>query len=541
MGIPFFFSKRTVLLVSDEALYIFKAGGGKASFVESVEWEVENFADHVSNIIVRRCGRAPVLIINDMVEQYYRKEKVLQSGVGILDRATMLKRKLNVAFPNYKIRAALPLKEKLRADAGKSKLYIFAALQENNEFTQTMRAAQRSMVNLTGMGLLPIESADMVKALAQKLSRGARDKAQWVVFMGQHQNGSLRQIITKKGELALTRMTPITENDDDASVWAGEVHQEFKATMSYLSRFGYKPEDGLDVIAITSPMAGDALQIVMEAELCNLKTLTAPDAARLLGLSLDRKDEPRYADRLHVAWIGRKSRLTLPMKAVEIERVSAPRHVAALASVCLLLGSAYLAYDAVNQWSEIQEINDDIDIKYRQKSQAESQYQIQVQRKEALGFDVRLVQASARVHNYFEKQRVEPLPLFREIGYALGRDLRLDRITIMPPREQKIRNPLAQNEEQGRPQFEALMQITYPSTTDIDKGNEEVRQLRSRLAARLPNHEVKVTKFLRDYQYVEEIVVETGDLEKEELKQDYVVEIQIKGPEINIQGEAAYD
>jgi hypothetical protein len=74
------------------------------------------------------------------------------------------------------------------------------------------------------------------------------------------------------------------------------------------------------------------------------------------------------------------------------------------------------------------------------------------------------------------------------------------------------------------------MQMTFPSTTDAKKGNMEVESLSARLQALIPDHVVKVTKKLEDYEYSESIVVESGNAEKEKVSQDFVAELQIEGP-----------
>ena len=73
--------------------------------------------------------------------------------------------------------------------------------------------------------------------------------------------------------------------------------------------------------------------------------------------------------------------------------------------------------------------------------------------------------------------------------------------------------------------------MTFPSSTNAQKGNSEVSALRTRLQQVLPDNIVRVTKFLEDYEYSEAIVVETGEADKPETKQDYVAEIEIEGPE----------
>jgi hypothetical protein len=52
----------------------------------------------------------------------------------------------------------------------------------------------------------------------------------------------------------------------------------------------------------------------------------------------------------------------------------------------------------------------------------------------------------------------------------------------------------------------------------------------------LKDHKVEITKRLKDYEYVEEMVVETGDLERKDATQDFVAEITIKGPPEKAEG-----
>ena len=60
-----------------------------------------NFEEIVSSIIVEDCKKDPVLIVNDMVEQHYRKERIFTAGISTLDLRNMIKRKLDMAFPSY--------------------------------------------------------------------------------------------------------------------------------------------------------------------------------------------------------------------------------------------------------------------------------------------------------------------------------------------------------------------------------------------------------------------------------------------------------
>ena len=524
-----FAPSRTVLMISDDALLIYSVDGKGGKLVEAVPWEAENFEKNAADIISKECGGKPILILNDMVEQHYRKEKV--PNVSILDKQNVVKRKLKAAFPNYPVRAALPLKEKVSKTESSmaGNIYIFAAVPASEAFAKTMAAARLSLAPIAGFCLLPVEASDMIQKLAERLKSKTDKKAQWTIFMGQHQSGGLRQIVIRNGELALTRMTPIVDDKGDPNIWAKEVHQEFQATMSYLTRFGFDASDGLNVILMSEPTAGNIVSEMIETP-CNFFSLTVADVAKKLKISVGYQDVDHLADALHVSWIGRKSRFILPMKARQIEHLSRPRQIAALASVLLVIGAGFLTYQMFSYMQVISETKGDIRDLQTRKEQLDLKYSKEVQRKEDLGYNIQLIQSSLAVYENLEEKQIPAFDLFYEIGEALGRDMRLDSLQV-DRGSQSIVAAISQSKE-GVPIFVSELQMTFPSTTDAEKGNQEVRALQARLQRRLEGHAVEVTKLLEDYEYSEEIVVETGDAKKDTKSQDYVAEIRIEGPKL---------
>ncbi len=533
MSLSILSPSRTVLLISDEFLSVMTVNNGGVKLVEALPWAAENFEDNVANIIAKDCGKKPVLILNDMVEQHYRKEKIIRTGVNVIDRTAMVKRKLNVAFPNYPIKAAYALKEKVSKSGAQpaAGIYIFAAVSGSEQINKTVSATSKSLASVAGFCLLPVESSDMVKALS--LKKGGKNKRGkqnvWAVFVGQHNNGSLRQILTKNGELALTRMSPMIDTDQDPQAWASALHNEFKSTMSYLARFGYDADDGLDAFVIAGSEAGDALKSMFDED-CDLHVMPITEAASILGVRIGRQNEERYADALHVAWAGRKSRFLLPLNAAQLDKISSPRKAAMLVALVLFAGASYLAYQAASKAGKLSEISSQTDVLKQQKTQLDAQYQRELQRLKDVGFDAQLVQGSIAVQAELEKQRIKVLALFQNVGRALGKDLRVDSVNINRPKKNIITDAYNTVQNQKEKLFTATLKMTYPSTADIERGNTEVENLRGRIQSLLPDHEVNVTKFLKDYEYTEGLIVEAGDLKKQDVEQDFVAEIQIKGP-----------
>tara|TARA_B100000242_G_scaffold284081_1_gene246982 strand:- start:8508 stop:10112 length:1605 start_codon:yes stop_codon:yes gene_type:complete len=528
-------SAKTILMIGDEALSIYSSGFKGLELVETVPWNAENFEENAAKIIAKDCSGRPVTVLNDMVEQHYRKERVPK--VNAMDRKNVVKRKLNVAFPNYPVRAAFPLKEKIpKTDkAPAANVYIFAAAPQSEQYIKTMEAAKRSLAPISGYALLPVEAANMVKVLSGKLTPRSRPKSKWAVFIGQHINGGLRQVVIKDGELALTRMTPVVDSDADPDLWAHEVHQEFQATLSYMARFGFVADDGLDIIAVSNPAAGDILGGIIDVT-AHVYTMTASEVAKKLGLSISSYADQRYADILHAAWSAKKPKLQLPMQAKELDSISKPRQVATLLSIGLIGGFAYLAYESFTTFDTLMQTNESISDARNRTARLNKEYQIEVEKKEALGFDVRMVQSSIAVQDRLDADNIDVLNVLKGIGQGLGRDLRLDTVDVRRLTRQDtnaaarfLRGDFSNNPNADKQVYVVRIQLTFPSTTDIDRGNQEIEALKNRIQKQLPNHSVEVEKYLKDTEYVDELVMGEDGQTKQDVAQDFIISLVIQG------------
>lgn len=526
---------RCVLLVGDEALSVYNVTGRGAKLVDVVAWQAEGFVDTVAGLIRKECGGKPVLILNDMTDQHFKGGQRLPK-VGPMDRAHVLQRRLAVAFSNYPIRGALPVREQVgkgaRSKMVSGGLYLFAAVPSTDPVKKTLEAVRRSMSSVAGFTLLPVEASAMVDALAKAVAGKERRPSKWAVFIGQHRNGALRQVITRDGQLAMTRMTPVIDSADDPAVWADEVAQEFKATVGYLSRFGYSAEEGTDVIVVASEKAGMELERRIGIP-CNYVSFTTQEAARALGITLGFQDNDRYADALHVAWSGRQMRFVLPMQAKELANIHRPRQVATGAILLLLLGGGYLGWMAAGQANALFGAMGELKDQRRMLQSAEASYQEEVRRMESLGFDVKLVQGSIAAYEGLIKGEMKPLAHMKKIQAALGDTLRLDEIklTRRPPVATGDRD--RQYDDQGReilprPIFEAVMQLSFPPTIDPENGAREVIGFERRLRAAFPEYKVSIDKQVADMVYTESVSGETGQGARERTE-DYLAVLSIKG------------
>lgn len=552
MALALMSPNRTVLLIGDEALYIYSVTARAARFIDAVAWGADDFVRTVERLLRKECGGKPVLILNDMTDQYFKGGQRLPN-VGVMDKQGVLKRKLQVAFPNYPIRGALKIKQKRgeRPAPGADKaasarvagdLYLFAGVPMAEPLVKTFEAVKSSMVAVAGFTLLPVESSDMVRALSVKLAGKERRPNQWAIFIGQHQSGALRQVVTRNGQLAMTRITSVVAAEGDHEAWALDVYQEFKATLGYLSRYGYSAEDGTDLMVVAAPEAGNALERSIDLP-CNYSYFTANEAARLLGMTIGVQDNPHLADALHAAWCGRKSSFILKMEAADLNRIHQPRQAAAAVIFLLLAGTAYLAWDTASGSQSLIATQSEIDEQKRVLGQVQAEYDEEVRRLEATGYDVKLIQAGLNTFNALESKRMDMMSLLKKISDGLGNELRVDKIVIKDlaynTAQQsavdltRLRDAAlsAANGQELASNVETVIYMSFPQTITPEEGRKQVDDLERRLKSLMPTSVVWIEKNVGSKDYTEATSGEVGrnkDLTAEEL--DMKAEIRITGP-----------
>ena len=501
----FLSSSRCVLMMGDEGLQIFKVKSSKVERIDFVLWDADGFVRQTEKAIIA-CNRAPIVVLNDMVEQHYRKERIPK--VSILDQANVLKRRLSVAFPNYRVRAALKLKDKKTPAAGdkKGQPYLFAAVPASDSFNKTLEAIRVSNAPIKGFYLLPIEASSMVQALSRKLAKSKSFAPIWTIFIGQHHNGGLRQIVTRNGELALTRLTPIVDTDVEPEMWAKEIAGELDATMSYLSRFGYQPTDGLDIIISTNEASKTSLEQVINVD-ADIHLLTSGEIAKVLGVKIGKQEDYRYADPVHAAYLGKKNSFTLPLQSVAITQMTQPRKIATGVMLVLIAGIVYFGYTAFENWTNSSEMQNKLFVASQKTQSLIEEYNLELDKQKELGFDFRLVDNALSIYGTLEKGKLKPLPIIREIGKALGVDIKIEKLSIN--QKTNTENQFNNNFEydlSGQQiippnSVEVLLTISFPSSIDTDVSVARVIKLRDTLASSLLDYEVSIAKQIADLSY----------------------------------------
>ena len=536
---PFFTPSRCVLLLNDEGVGVYLTGSGGVRYVDLVVWDADSFEGTLLGLLRKNAGGKSILILNDMVEQHYRKERIPK--ISPLDKAKVIKRRVAMAFPSYPIRAGLPLKEKVVEKEGQfpgGSLYLFAAVPLSDNIKRVMNVVKNTYASVSGFCLLPVESSDMVYGLSKKIVRTSEKPARWAIFVGQHQNGGVRQVVTKNGELALTRMTPMAEGLDE-DVWTTEVANELRGTMGYLTRFGFNALEGLDVIVIAQNSLAEKIASKVDFE-CNLNVMTAAEAGNLLNVRIGRQQgDHRYADLLHVAWAAKKTSYTLPLQSVQLESINGPRRVATVVTLLLAGALCYYGYEAYGKYAEISKNGSQLAAAKLRLSEMNEIHAEEIRKKEAAGVDYMAIKQSTGTFAELERTSMKPLPVIEKIGFSLGADLSIDSMDISPSKE--VVTPVDQYDPvtgalitaSPEPQkFEIVLQITLPAKLDPEEGVRQINDLVERLKSNLPEHEVNIIKQVADLSYTGNFVGEATDTKVQadgKQKEDYKAQIMIKG------------
>ncbi len=427
------FLNRTVLSIMDDALYVYTAGFfSSVEFKAKLPWDDEAFVNKLSVLIDRECKGNPVVLLHDMIEQYYRKERIFTAGVGSLDKNMMISRKLAMVFPSYSIRAFVPLKKSKNdgPDAEKSDVFLFMAISNSQSLAMVINAIKKSQAHFLGIGLLPYESVTMVDSLADKLTSSNKNKAEWTLFLGQQKNGNVRQIVTKNGEVALTRMTQVIDAEtSSAKHWAIDVAKELQATMNYLGRLAFQADDGLNLILIADEDKGVELGKIVEGKF-DFFSVTQQKAASLLNIKIGKGVTDSLSDYLHVGWMSKKITLDASLPLVSMDSVAQTRLAVSALSLFMGVGLFFSAYNLLGTAQKKIEATESYERHARQLRQVQVQYNKESDELSDTGLDLPLVQATHVVLDDLKKGNPDIVDMIKIVSDVVGQENILSDFTL---------------------------------------------------------------------------------------------------------------
>ena len=499
-----FGASRRVLLVGGEGIVLYTPLGRGVDRETSIAWDVPNFDQQLTDILAAQNQSKSVLVLFDGADQSYRKEENIPK-LSLFDRPGFVKRKLELAFPSYPIRASLEVKPSKarsglpRADAEPS--YLFVALPETEQLDRVGKALLESGVPVGGFGLLPIESEGLVSTLADKAFGKEGKKSRWTVLIGQHETGGLRQVVTKDGGLALTRLTPTSEAGTGGPAWVEEVMREFKGTLTYISRFGYSADDGIDVLIVCSEIEKQFFDQKALA-VTNLRCLSVTEALKHIGAKSFGLEKSNFADALHAAWAGRKPTLRLPVNIPSIHRIMAPRLAARLGSAALALGMLAFGGLAFNDYQAYHAVQEELTQKQNRKIALDQEYARESKVFEGLTVKPEIIRAVLSVEKMLMDNTVESTRTLHTLRKALGDDIYLESFSFnhKPASSSGLGGFAATSDSSGEERGRVTLKFKFSLPGDIALEQRVLRAetLERDLRAAFPGYAVRlVTQFGR--------------------------------------------
>lgn len=501
---------KRVLMVGGEGVVLYAPLGKGIERESAISWEVPNFDEQLVEALDSKHRGKSVLVIFDGADQTYRKEENIPK-LSPIDRPRFVKRKLELAFPSYPIRASLEIKPakakkqfiQMKAAAKEeARSYLFVALPDTDQLDRIGNALYETGVPVSGFGLLPLESTGMVAELASKVFAGQGKPSRWAVVIGQHETGGLRQVVVKDGNLALTRLTPTSEAGTSGTGWVDEVTREFKATLTYISRFGYTDADGLDVVII----CGDVEKQFFDPKslpVTHFQCINAGEALRHLGAKSFGFDKTNFADAVHAAWAGKKGGLKLAVRVPSIHRIMAPRLAARAASGLLAVGVVALLGLSAMDLQAYAGVQSEISDKENRKSMLTREYEQETKAFEGLPVRPDAVRATLGVKTLLEKNSIKLSAFLNTLKNTLPSDVKIEELLIehTPSAALKIGDaqpgglfaPPPDPEDTGSVHMN--FKFTLPKTMPLEQKTLRADELQKAIQAAFPGYDVTLAQF----------------------------------------------
>jgi hypothetical protein len=329
-----------VLTVGEECAVLTLVVRGKVKNAWIVPGEAEEGAAEVKAVL-QGDRKTPVALLADTFEQLYKDTPVPR--VGRMDQAKVTRRYAAQAVPGDAWQGAVPQGSDPR---GRSLFFLFCGLPRTDHVRQWVDVYEGIRNPKAGIHLLPLESLSLMNALFESDAK-ARGGVRWRIMTTMNVSGGLRQIVAKQGRMMLTRLTPAPPEDMPADEAAAMMARDFRQTLTYVKRLGYREGDALDLALIVDPALAEALQAqTWDAQ--SVAVMTPHAVGERLGLGSVGKPEQPFGDVLHAAWFARKSKPALVLLRPSDQKSDLARLGEALAPVAAVAGvGGVIAYAAI--------------------------------------------------------------------------------------------------------------------------------------------------------------------------------------------------
>ncbi len=436
----------------------------------------------------------PLTVLFDILEQSYRKEAI--PPVSVMDRHRVLRRRLNIAFPTFDIKAALALGEEVgpRGDLA----YLFVALP-SSELLEGWIAFLHSVANpIDNLGVLPVESANLATALVRATAAEDAEPGQWTLLISRERAGGFRQIVVRRGKLAMTRLTSDPTGPADAAEIAAMIEQEMTSTLGYLTRLGYTATEGLNVVILGSESLRDAIG-AGRIPVRSMAVLTPAEAGDLLGFADVGEADEEFGDLVHAAWAASQWMPTLQMASAALGRrqvqiATARRWVTVGLSAAAVFLAAYCGYLGYELWTLQDEaapadrIHDRLRLELDELERKIAEYPEQP----------KMVTATLDLYDNLTAVSLDPVPRLAAVEDSLGPGLRLkglvwesEQVSILDAQRKSAAN---ENKGGPSPSYKLLLNVDLASITDPEAAIDATNALAERLSGRFEENRVEIIR-----------------------------------------------
>lgn len=245
--------------------------------------------------------KAPISMLVDVMDQSYLQQTL--PPVSPLSVNNIIKRKMERDFAAEDLKGALKIgREK---EGRRDWKYLFVTLSRSPQLDAWIDLVLDVPNRFEGIYLLPVEAENFMHTLQRSVyGKPKKDEqvgsgAMWQLLVAHTKVGGFRQVVLRNGKLIFARLAqPIGENQPE--VVAGNIEQEISVTTEYLKRLSYSPDQGLDVIVISS----DAVKKVIDATTIQARStrIYSPyEVAQLIELPQAAEAGDQFADVLLAA------------------------------------------------------------------------------------------------------------------------------------------------------------------------------------------------------------------------------------------------
>lgn len=401
-----FFRPRIVLMIGDDGIVVVPCkGANRMPFF--VAAEDRRSLPEIFEFIARH-PQARITLFADNMAQDYRSDSLPR--LNFIDRAKLANRRLKQNFPAARLTAGL------RCRKSRDRVLMIGVHESNPVFAW----ADRLRARLPDIALLPVEGA----RLAAKLMPDAADG--WGMTISRQRSGGFRQIVTFRGDLVFTRLTPLPvagAGEDEAEIIARDI----KASLDYLTRHGLREASALSVLLLMRGGIHTA-QPFKNLPVKAVRSLPPFAAAGQLGLPFAPPEGDENADLLFAASLLASPRAALPMMLPEARQVWLTQNIRQwgmrVASVALLVVALFTLWRGSDLVATV----------YRAQEESARLGEIKQVLAQAQAHAVPVTEPLGRLRQALERQRIYARPVampwqgLDELAGGLGDDAKIVRL-----------------------------------------------------------------------------------------------------------------